>query len=332
MRIADARRNDLETCQTARGSRHGDGRDLIDGIVTGRIDHAMLGPSLIDRRATLGLLASAAAAGVVPRRAAAATKLQVGYLPVNAMSSIYLDAAKPWAGGDLEVEPLRLQAGPAIVQAIQSGSILLGEIACTVALSLASRGIPIICLVNCNNVTRNFPYHRIMVAKSSPLSSVAELEGKTVGVLLLGTIDHLLLLAALRRASVDPKRVNIVTIPVPNQAQALASGQIDAMMMPPPADTVAEIQYNARMLADATEALPYLPLEFVIADEKWVTENPDLARRLVAGWIRTSRWISANQAETRAAASRVLNLEPTVAARMRLPHWSANGLPVMPGV
>jgi NitT/TauT family transport system substrate-binding protein len=304
----------------------------LDGVSARRIDHAMLGHSLIGRRATLGLLAASATAGAFPRRAAAATKLQVGYLPVAAMSSICLDAAKPWAGGDLEVEPLRLQAGPVIAQAIQSGSLVLGEIAGTVALSLASRGIPIVCLVNCNNATRNFPYHRIMVAKSSPLSSVTELEGKTVGVVLLGTIDYLLLLAALRRASVDPKRVNIVAIPVPNQAQALASGQVDAMIMPPPADTVAEMQYGARMLADATEAIPYFPLEFLVADEKWVKENPDLVRRLAAGWITASRWISANQAAARAAASQVLNLEPTVAARMRLPHWSANGLPVMPGV
>jgi len=289
--------------------------------------------SLIGRRATLGLLASLTAAGVFPRRVAAATKVQVGYLPVCAMSSIYLEAAKPWAGGaDLEVEPLRLQAGPVIVQAIQSGSIPMGEIACTVALSLASRGIPIICLVNYSNVTRNSPYLRIMVAKGSALRSVAELEGKTVGVVLLGTIDHLLLLAALRQASVDPKRVNVVALPVPNQPQALASGQVDAMMMAAPADTVAEIEYGARMLSDATQAVPYYPLECVVADEKWVKKNPDLVRRLAAGWIKASRWISANQAEARAVAGRVLDLKPTIAAQMRLPHWSANGLPVMPGV
>jgi ABC-type nitrate/sulfonate/bicarbonate transport system substrate-binding protein len=287
----------------------------------------------MSRRHALGVLGSALAASTVrPRRATAATKIQVGYLPVISCTPIYLEAAQPWAGGNLEVEPLRLQAGPAIAQAIQSGSIPAGEIACTVALSLASRGIPIVALASANVITRKYPYNRIMVPAGSTLHSVAELKDKTVGVLGIGTIDHLELLMALHVAKMSASDVKVVTIPVPTQPQVLASGQVDAMMMPPPADAVAEIQFGARMLADATDSLPYIPLEYLVADARWVERNPAIVQELVSGWIKACRWMTANREAARASAARALNLAPEIAAKARLPYWQANGLPIMPGV
>jgi NitT/TauT family transport system substrate-binding protein len=287
--------------------------------------------SVISRRRALGLLGSAFAAGT-PGRASAAARIQAGYLPVASSTPIYLAAANAWADSDLQVDPLRLPAGPAIVQAIQSGSIPVGEIACTVALISASRGIPLVALASVNGITRDFPYNRIMVAKDSPLHSIADLKGKSVGVLGIGTIDHLELLVALNVAKIDTSDVKVVTIPVPNQPQVLASGQVDAMMMPPPADSVAEIQYGARTLADATDSLPYIPLEYLVADARWAEQNPDVVHKLVIGWIKGARWIEANRAAAQTTAQHTLNLAPEIAAKIRLPYWQANGLPIMPGV
>ena len=61
-------------------------------------------------------------------------------------------------------------------------------------------------------------------------------------------------------------------------------------------------------------------------------QNPDLVRKLIIGWLKGCRWIEANRTMARASAQQVLNLAPEVAAKIRLPFWSANGLPVMPGV
>lgn len=286
----------------------------------------------LNRRHALGFLGSVVAATTMPKRVLAATKIQVGYLPVVSCTPLYLSAARPWAGTDLEVEPLRLQAGPAIAQAIQSGSIPTGEIACTVTLSLASRGIPIIALMSVNVITREHPYNRIMVLKDSPLHSVADLKGKTVGVLAIGTIDHLELLVALHAAKMNASDVKVVTIPVPNQPQVLASGQVDAMMMPPAADSVAEIQYGARTLADATDSLPYIPLEYLVADANWAARNPAIVHELLVGWIKACRWMEKNDQKARATVAQQLNLAPEIAAKARLPYWQANGLPIMPGV
>ena len=290
------------------------------------------GKHVLNRRHTVGLLGSALAAATLPKRAMAGTKIQVGYLPVVSCTPLYLAAAQPWAGADLEVEPLRLQAGPAIAQGIQSGSIPAGEIACTVVLSLASRGIPIVALMSANVITREHPYNQIMVPRDSTLHSVADLKGKTVGVLAIGTVDHLELLVALHAAKVSASDVKVVTIPVPNQPQVLSSGQVDAMMMPPPANSVVEIQFGARTLADATNSLPYIPLECLVADAKWAEQNPAIVHELLVGWIKACRWIESNDQKARGAIVQQLNLAPEVATKARLPYWQANGLPIMPGV
>jgi len=262
---------------------------------------------------------------------AASEPVKLGYLPVNAMTTIYTGAANAWTGSDISVELTRLQGGPAIVQAIQSGSIQTGEIAVTVLLSLASRKIPIVALASCNNATRDAPYNRIMVPKGSSLRSVSDLKGKTVGILALGTLDHVQLLAALKAAGLNAGDVKIVSIPVPNQPQALAAEQVDAMVMPPPADAVAERHFGARQLADATESLPYYPLEVLAVDARWMKRNHAAADALVVGWIKACRWIDDHAEATRSVMKQTLSLQPDIAESARLPKWSRNCLPVMPG-
>jgi hypothetical protein len=161
---------------------------------------------------------------------------------------------------------------------------------------------------------------------------VTDLRGKTVSVFALGTVDHFLLMTALLASKVDAKEVKILPIPLPNQPQALASGQVDAILAPPPADTVAEVQFGARMLADAVSFLPYYPSACLVAHTRWVDQNPELAKRLVVGWLKTNRWIDSNPGQARRAGGEVLKLTPEVADKMRIPHFLRNGLHSMAGL
>jgi NitT/TauT family transport system substrate-binding protein len=279
--------------------------------------------------ATLGILGASAA---VPRVARAAAKIQLGTVPVNAITAVYIGGAKPWSGLDIEIETVAFQGAPTAVQAIQSGSIPTADIGYAVVLSLASRGIPVVSLAGDSVVTRRSPHSRLMVAKDSPIRTVQDLRGKTVGVFALGTVDHFLLLAGLMVNKIDAKDVKIVPIPMPNQAQALATGHVDAIQAPAPGDTMAEVQIGARTLADAVDFLPYYPAACLVAHARWVDQNPDLAKRLVMGWIKANRWIDSNQTQARRVAGDTLKLAPDLADKMRIPHFIRNALHVMPGV
>jgi len=284
------------------------------------------------RRQALAALGIVGAGAALPLATYAATRIQLGTVPVNAITAVYIGGAKPWSGLDMEIETMPFQGAPTAVQAIQSGSIPTADIGYAVVLSLASRGIPIVCLAGDSVVTRRSPHSRIMVAKDSPIRTVQDLRGKTVGVFALGTVDHFLLLAGLMVNKIDSKDVRIVPIPMPNQAQALGTGQVDAIQAPAPGDTMAEVQVGARTLADAVDFLPYYPAACLVAHAKWVDQNPDLAKRLVTGWIKANRWIDSNQAQARRVAGDVLKLTPELADKMRIPHFVRNALHTMPGV
>jgi len=66
------------------------------------------------------------------------------------------------------------------------------------------------------------------------IKTVQDLEGKTVGVSALANADHVLLVYLLKKAGVDPKRVQYATLG-PNLYEALRTGQVDAGMVQEPA-------------------------------------------------------------------------------------------------
>jgi ABC-type nitrate/sulfonate/bicarbonate transport system substrate-binding protein len=285
--------------------------------------------SIISRRRALGLLGAGLLAPSISR---AAFKVQLGIVPVNALTGVYLGGPKPWAGTDIDVETVMFQGAPTAVQAIQSGSVPAADIGYAVVLSLASRGIPIVCLAGDSVVTRRSPHSRVMVAKESPLRTVTDLRGKTVSVFALGTVDHFLLMTALLANKMDAKDVKIVPIPLANQPQALASGQVDAILAPAPADTAAEVQFGARTLAEAVDFLPYYPSACLVAHSRWVDQNAGTAKQLVSGWLKANRWIDADATQARRIGGDLLKLPPDLSSKMRLPHFLRNGLHSMAGL
>jgi hypothetical protein len=92
------------------------------------------------------------------------------------------------------------------------------------------------------------------------------------------------------------------------------------------------MQFGARMLADATEGLPYYPVEVLVVDAAWAEANTETVRALVSGWLTVGRWIESNQAKARQAARTTLGISAELSDVMHLPRWCLNGLPVMPGM
>jgi NitT/TauT family transport system substrate-binding protein len=73
-----------------------------------------------------------------------------------------------------------------------------------------------------------------MVSANSPVKEMADLEGKSVAVVALGSQNHLFTLEEADKAGIDPKKVNVVQLPFPQMQQALESGQVDAVVSTQP--------------------------------------------------------------------------------------------------
>jgi NitT/TauT family transport system substrate-binding protein len=124
------------------------------------------------------------------------------------------------------------------------------------------------------------------------ITSLADLEGKTVGVSALGNADHTLVLFLLAQAGVDSGSVDFAVLG-PNLYEGLRRGQIQAGMVQEPALSLiveegGRVLFNAMDIADAEKhlggAYEFMGVAYRAAErEERLEQMRALARALEAG-------------------------------------------------
>ena len=91
----------------------------------------------------------------------------------------------------------------------------------------------------------------ILVPKGSPIKSLADLKGKTIGSpQTTGAIGNLAVDVTLKAHGIDPNDVTFVATPFPDELTALARHQVDAVWATEPFNTVMQKKLGAHALVD----------------------------------------------------------------------------------
>ena len=140
-----------------------------------------------------------------------------------------------FADQGFDVELIYTRGGNAAVQALVGGAVDYAGSSFDVALQAAANGAAIRRVAS----TGRLPLFALAVAPdlSAEIDTVADLEGRTVGVSALGNADHALLLFLLDQAGADAASVQFATVGT-NLFDALRIGQLDAAMVQEPALTL----------------------------------------------------------------------------------------------
>jgi NitT/TauT family transport system substrate-binding protein len=135
------------------------------------------------------------------------------------------------------------------MQALVGGAIDYAATALDVALQAYAHGAA----VKRFAATGKLPLFALAVApkEASKITSVKDLEGKTVGISGLGNADHALTLFLLKQAGADATKVQFATVGT-NLLEALRQGQMDAGMVQEPALTLIE-QAGGKVLVNAMQ-------------------------------------------------------------------------------
>ena len=145
----------------------------------------------------------------------------------------------------------------------------------------------------------------------------------------LNNIGHIMQQVWVRERGGDPRRVNFVEVPFPQMPAALAQSRVDAIGPTDPFMTVASSQ-GARVLAYHYKEVSDVTLfAYYGATDEWVSRNADLAQRLHRVSQRANSMLSTSADEQRAAAVRLLNMSPEVAAQVAFPEILARVDPVL---
>jgi NitT/TauT family transport system substrate-binding protein len=158
----------------------------------------------------------------------------------------------------LDVELVYTRGGNAALQALVGGAVDYAATSLDVAIqAYANVGADIRRFA----VTGRLPLFAVVTAPrtASTITTIKQLEGKTVGVSALANADHALTLYLLKQAGADAGKVRFATMGV-NLLEALRQGQIDAGLVQEPALTLLQ-RAGARVLVngmDLEDAKHYL--------------------------------------------------------------------------
>lgn len=266
-------------------------------------------PTLLPRRKLLQGGAAAAALGLAALpgvRAQAAPKLRIGYWPVAAGLPFFAAVEKGYfKEAGLDVEPLKFAGAQQVMEAMLSGrsdgssngtgsaNLAIGEI--------AQPGLFKIFCTNPSNA--RYVLEEFIVAKDSPIKSMAELKGKRVASG-PGIQNVTLAKTMLERAGAGA--MSVTELPIGQHVAAIAAGQVDAIYTLEPTGTVGRLNGTTRVLEAGVVAHyilgdPQAPWHGGSASltTEFLKKHPEVARKYIAAYARGIDLVRKNPAEAR---------------------------------
>lgn len=131
----------------------------------------------------------------------------------------------------------------------------------------------------------------IIVPKDSPAKQIADLRGKKIAVAKAAGA-HYLLLAALQRAGLGAKDVQIVYLAPADGRAALETGHVDAWVTWDPYVASVEREPTLRILADGKGLASYQ--RYYLASRTFADAHPDVVRAVYEQLVAAGAWVKAN--------------------------------------
>jgi len=255
--------------------------------------------------AALALLAGLAAA---PARDAAAqgpapstspARLEVGYIPILPMSQLFVMTGAGWTrDAGLQLDLVRFQDGPAIVQALASGDMDAAYLGIGPAMVARARGIPI-------RVVAAATVGQIGVIARGRFAELAEAHGAAeaiarfraergerprIATLPRGSVPDTIARYWLRNTlALGDDAVELVGMGAGRVQQALLAGQVDgAVILEPILTIVRQRAADARLIATSQDILPGHGGSVLAVRETVLAERPEAVAELVGLHVRAT--------------------------------------------
>lgn len=258
--------------------------------------------------------------------ARALTTVTVGVQPTAPFVSVPLGVQEGFfRRHGLDVKTRVISTATTIPPALLAGQLQFSDWSFPSFTSLADRRLPlkIVGPGDTAGTDLDTDYLQLLVMRDSGITSVEQLEGKTIAVNALAGLTEVQVKAALEDAGVDPESAKLVPIPFPDQYSALASGRVDAIGAGEPFLTLAKQRGDVRSLVALDVAvMPDLPVSLWMTSAEYAEENPDVVRAFQLGLKESLEFARANPDAVRQLMPSFAGVEAAVADEMILPNWT----------
>ncbi|HLR74811.1 MAG TPA: sulfonate ABC transporter substrate-binding protein [Virgibacillus sp.] len=202
-----------------------------------------------------------------------------------------------------DVEWKEFQAGPALVEALNAGSIDVGRTGNSPVIFAQAAGTSFVTLAAGKP---KFLGSGILVPNDSSIQSVADLKDTTVG-LAKGSSSHYLIVKALEGAGLSYSDITPAFLQPGDARVAFEQGNIDAMVVWDPFTASTEINSNGRLLTNG-EGLSS-DRDFFVATEDFAQKHPEITDIFVEYIERSSDWANNNHDELVTMLAPILNID-----------------------
>jgi sulfonate transport system substrate-binding protein len=222
-----------------------------------------------------------------------AAKLRIGYQKGGTLIILKAHGAleKRLAPQGVAVEWIEFAAGPVLLEALGAGRIDFGLTGEAPPIFAQAAGNPLLYV----GVEPPGPAgEAILVAKDSPITSLAELKGKRIA-LNKGSNVHYFLLQALAKTGLTLSDVQPIYLAPADARAAFERGSVDAWVVWDPYLAAAQQATGARTLADGTGLVANHI--FYFASRSFAAAHPGLVRALLDEIAAVDAWAPAHQPE-----------------------------------
>jgi NitT/TauT family transport system substrate-binding protein len=246
----------------------------------------------------------------------AAETLTVGKAAANTSTMLPADVGEKlgiYAKHGLSVTISDFSAGSKLVQAMTAGSIDIG-VGAGPLMALTVKGAPILAI--CNSAPP-IPFIGIAVPWDSPIHSVDQLKGKTVGFSSSGSLTDWLARELVRTQGWGTAGINAVSIgnDATSVITAFRSHEIDADIIATTNIFAWEEKQQGRLLIPVSSYVGNIAGGALFATDQAIARKPGAVRSFLAAWLETVDYMRKNKAETVAIESAVAGYPATVMSK-----------------
>jgi NitT/TauT family transport system substrate-binding protein len=253
-------------------------------------------------------------------------KVTAGVIAILDVAPIYLGKSKGFfTKRNIDLDLQVASGGAAIVPAVVSGQFQFGFSNVVSLLLASSNGLPLKVVSNGNNSTgvADKDFAALMVKADSPIKSPKDLAGKKVAANTLKNIVDTSVRASVRKDGGDPKAVQFVEMPFPQQPAALQSGQVDAVFVVEPFQQAVLAAGGRKIASSYVDAAPNLTVALYFTSQQTLAAKPDLVKRFTEAMKESLAYANDHPDEARAIIGTYTTIAPDVIAKMTLPKWPA---------
>ncbi len=218
------------------------------------------------------------------------------------------------------IDATRFTSSDKRAQAFEAGAIDLSAGSANGVIFAAAEGITAKFIASISRESARGFSTSYYVKESSPIRSVADLKGRTVGINGFSTSGHLWLKAALDKHGLADTDVRITPVPFSAMQELLEAGRIDIGQFPQPYAALLEKQMKVRKIFDAKYGVPFEEeLTVLVGKDEFLKKNAVAVRALLEDLTAAMRFYLDKPREARQLLidARMVRVSPDVYMTMQ---------------